>query len=88
MEYTRIIVSGRVHGVFYRASTRDMATRLGLVGTVRNLSDGTVEIIVAGQKIDELIRWCWEGPPAARVRNIETKKIDLDREYTSFNVVY
>lgn len=69
----RFLVSGRVQGVFYRASTRSEALRLGLSGHARNLPDGRVEVLAVGEAIaiDALARWLWQGPPAAEVKHVE-----------------
>ena len=66
------IVSGRVQGVFYRASTQEKARSLGLAGWVRNLPDGGVELVASGTvaQLDALERWLWQGPPAARVESV------------------
>ncbi len=68
----RIIVEGRVQGVWYRGSAREEATRLGIAGFARNLPDGTVEIVAEGEKerIERLITWCHKGPPGARVSEV------------------
>ena len=62
-------ISGRVQGVFFRASTRKEAQRLGLAGYARNLLDGNVEVLAIGTSDDiaSLERWLQHGPPAARV---------------------
>lgn len=62
-------ISGRVQGVFFRASTRDQALRLGLRGHARNLSDGRVEVLAWGQPaaLAQLRAWLEMGPPGARV---------------------
>ncbi|MDM4768568.1 acylphosphatase [Solimonas sp. SE-A11] len=72
-ECYRFIVSGRVQGVFFRQSTADTATRLGLDGWVRNLPDGRVEGRAAGspEALAELRGWLDRGPPAARVDGVE-----------------
>ena len=88
MEFTRIIVHGRVHGVWYRATTKQVADKLGLRGFVRNLRDGTVEIVVAGEKLEELIKWCHLGPPLADVKTVTTTKVELDRDFNSFEIQY
>ena len=66
------IVTGRVQGVAYRASTAHEARALGLAGWVRNLPDGSVELEVEGpaDAVGELLAWCHRGPPAARVANV------------------
>ncbi len=73
MTVMRCIVSGRVQGVFFRASTRDRARQLGLVGRVSNLPDGRVEVIASGSEPDlaALRRWLHDGPPQSVVTGVE-----------------
>jgi acylphosphatase len=68
-----VFISGRVQGVGYRASTWDTATLLKLNGWVRNLRDGRVEAMFEGPKetVEEMLRWCHQGPPTAVVKNVE-----------------
>lgn len=68
-----IIVRGRVQGVFFRASAREVAVRLGLTGWVRNCSDGSVEIHAQGERksLDTFIKWCGKGPAAASVCDVD-----------------
>ena len=77
----RIFVSGRVQGVFYRASTRDQARRLQLSGYAKNLPDGRVEVLAIGAPgaIEALEKWLWQGPPAAQVTNVVSEPVDVDR---------
>ena len=77
MRRVRAIVSGRVQGVSYRASTCDEARRLGLVGWVCNKHDGTVELEAEGptDKIDALLAWCKNGPPAAKVDKVAVEEL-------------
>ena len=65
----RAVVSGRVQGVYYRDSCQQMARRLGVRGSVRNRSDGTVEVVAEGDRdaVDQLLTWCRHGPPRAKV---------------------
>jgi len=81
-------ISGKVQGVFYRSSTCDEATGLGLEGWVKNLPDGRVELFAQGpaELVDRLLEWCKVGPPAARVDNIELEVVEPKEEYTSFEV--
>lgn len=69
----RFLIEGRVQGVFFRASTREQARRLGLAGIARNLADGRVEVIAAGEAgaIETLAGWLHHGPPQARVDRVE-----------------
>lgn len=64
-----VFVVGRVQGVWFRASTRDMARELGLAGWVRNLPDGGVEAVFEGPRaaVERAVAWCRTGPQAARV---------------------
>ncbi|TDK21759.1 acylphosphatase [Luteimonas aestuarii] len=63
------LVEGRVQGVFFRASTRAQAVSLGLRGWAKNLADGRVEVVAAGDPhaLDALAQWLEDGPPSARV---------------------
>lgn len=73
MSAARFIVSGKVQGVFFRASARDHALKLGLRGYAKNLADGRVEVLAAGDDaaLDALTAWLREGPPMARVDDLE-----------------
>jgi acylphosphatase len=80
MVYRKIVVTGRVQGVFFRDSSRQMAERLNLHGYVRNLSDGRVEVLAAGdaENVESLIKWLKTGPKLAKVSNIEVIELDSD----------
>lgn len=73
MVRARLIISGRVQGVFYRASCRREAEGRGLLGWVRNLPDGRVEALLQGPKetVEAMVAWCYRGPEEAEVTNIE-----------------
>ena len=72
MECARFIVSGKVQGVFFRASTRDQAQRLDVSGYAKNLDDGTVEVVACGDaaSVKALEHWLQNGPAAARVDSV------------------
>lgn len=68
-----VIVSGRVHGVFFRDSTRREAERLGVAGWVRNVDDGTVEAVFEGEAsaVEAMLAFCRRGPQRAQVDSLE-----------------
>jgi acylphosphatase len=68
-----VFVSGKVQGVYYRASTRDAAREAGVGGWVRNLRDGRVEAVFEGDEdaVEAMVEWCHEGSSAASVDNVE-----------------
>ena len=73
----RCFVSGRVQGVYYRASTRDRARALGITGYARNLADGRVEVLACGEPeaVETLCRWLWQGSPASQVTTVEVSEV-------------
>jgi acylphosphatase len=79
MGCVKFVVSGRVQGVFFRASAREEALRLGLTGHARNLPDGTVEVVACGDDagLAQLERWLELGPPLAQVRRVERSTADI-----------
>jgi len=76
----RCYVSGRVQGVFFRASTRHEAERLAISGYARNLPDGRVEVLACGAKslVEEFCTWLSKGPPQAQVSNVSCELADDD----------
>lgn len=88
MRRVRAIISGRVQGVSYRASTVDEARRLGLIGWVMNRRDGSVELEAEGppEQIAALLAWCAHGPPAARVDRVATEELAATGADTTFSV--
>jgi acylphosphatase len=76
----RCWVSGRVQGVYFRASARQQAVRLGVTGHARNLPDGRVEVLMVGtaEATQALLAWLWQGPPSAAVSNVEVVEVTLD----------
>jgi len=73
-------VSGRVQGVFFRASTRQRASELGVAGYAKNLPDGRVEVLAVGgaASVRELCEWLWVGPPGASVTRVEVTEVAID----------
>ena len=85
-----IIVHGRVHGVFFRDTTMRKARELGLAGDVRNLPEGTVQIVAQGTRpsLDDLIRWAHEGSPASVVSKVEVSFESPKPGFIDFMVEY
>ena len=73
MRRVRVLASGRVQGVFFRASCAERAAALGLSGWIRNVANGDVEAVFEGTDaaVEQIVRWCREGPPLARVDRID-----------------
>jgi acylphosphatase len=69
----RVVISGRVQGVFFRDGARREAGRLGVAGWVRNRDDGTVEAHLEGaaDAVERLVEWCRRGPARADVERVE-----------------
>lgn len=88
MKTVRMIVSGRVQGVFFRASTREEARRLGVQGYVRNLANWDVEIVAEGDdaQVDQLTRWAREGPPSARVDDLRVEALTYEGTFADFSI--
>jgi acylphosphatase len=83
-------ISGRVHGVFFRAYVENWAGQLNLTGYVVNLPDGQVEVTVEGerQRLEKLLGYLKTGPPAARVEEVVTKWAEYSGLYKGFQVRY
>ena len=89
MQCQRFLVSGRVQGVFYRASTLVKSRELQLYGFVRNLQDGRVEVMACGNvaALAALENWLWQGPPRAQVDQVISEQVDSSETYTVFEVL-
>jgi acylphosphatase len=85
-----LIISGFVQGVFYRASTREMARGLGLKGWVRNLPDNSVEAVFEGpaEKLTQAVLWCNHGPAGASVAKVSERWGEFKGEFKGFDVRY
>lgn len=82
-----INIKGKVQGVFFRSSAQAIAQELGVVGNVRNMSNGDVLIEAEGlePELDQLVEWCWKGPEKALVVELEVTEGSL-QDYSSFVV--
>ncbi|MGB9965475.1 acylphosphatase [Halobacterium sp. CBA1126] len=78
----RVLVSGKVQGVYFRANTREQARERGVDGWVRNLRDGRVEAVFEGpeEDVEAMVEWCHEGSPAADVEAVDAEFGDPEGE--------
>jgi len=85
-----IIISGKVQGVFYRASTRDKALRIGVTGWVKNIPGGNVEAVFQGEKnkVMQMIEWCKKGPAYSKVDDVSVTWEEVKEEFETFEVRY
>lgn len=89
MRKVKILVTGRVQGVYFRVFTQNKAKQLSVTGTVQNLPDGRVEIIAEADEktIENFIKWCHKGPVTARVEHVEIVDLKSIGEFTSFSII-
>lgn len=90
MKRVHLLISGLVQGVFFRHGTKEKAQSLNLTGWVRNTQEGGVEVVAQGAKenLEELIKWCRQGPPSARVEKVEVEWGEATREFQEFEIKY
>ena len=86
----RLIIEGRVQGVWFRDSTRTEALALGVSGWVRNRRDGSVEAIAEGPEgqVKKLVSWCHKGPPRSQVLRVRETREEWKGEFSSFDIVF
>jgi acylphosphatase len=89
MRRVKIVVSGRVQGVYFRLFTQNKAKHLAINGTVQNLPDGRVQIFAEADPlmIDKFIKWCSKGPVTARVDNIEVTELEPQHDFDTFSII-
>lgn len=82
-------MTGLVQGVFYRASTRDQANKLGVTGYVKNLPEGHVEVMICGspEAVGHMKAWLWDGPTHAHVSDVKCQLIEDEEVPDSFRVL-
>jgi acylphosphatase len=85
-----VFISGTVQGVSFRLKTREKANELGIIGWVRNLTDGKVEAVFEGNNktLDRMIDFCKKGPPRALVKNVEILWEPYTDRYKDFTIIY
>ncbi|WKJ90016.1 acylphosphatase [Methylomonas montana] len=87
-ECLHIIVKGRVQGVYFRAYTQKQAVKLNVSGFVRNLADGSVEIVASGHREDlqKLVAWCHKGPVLAKVADVMVHPHQASEHFDGFEI--
>lgn len=91
MKRMTLKIHGRVHGVFFRASSREKAVQLGLKGWVKNAIDGTVELVAEGEELalKELRQYCQEGTEYGSVSRVDEKWEDVTKpHFSEFEIIY
>jgi len=85
-----VLISGRVQGVWFRVNTKDRAQQLGVKGWVRNTPDGKVEALFEGEEegVKQMIEWCREGPPLAKVSEVKVKWEEPENDFKGFSIRY
>jgi acylphosphatase len=83
-----LLIKGKVQGVFYRASAKDVAEQLSINGWIRNTREGNVEAMVSGDedRVKEFIEWCKKGPRRAEVTKVMVTEKE-DERFESFKIV-
>lgn len=86
----RVLIRGRVQGVYFRAYTRDAAIEAGVAGWVRNLADGRVEALFEGDadRVDRMVAWCRQGSPLSRVETVEVHEEVYMGDQDRFDITY
>ena len=84
-----ITVKGKVQGVFFRQSAKEIANQLGIKGEIKNLPGGNVHIVATGTKeqLDSFIQWCKKGPPRASVAGVDVQEVSLQM-FHQFMIVH
>jgi acylphosphatase len=87
MVRAHLIISGIVQGVFFRYRTCQRAHELGVSGWVKNRMDGDVEAVLEGEsgKVEEIVKWCHQGPPGAVVTEVKVFWEDYRNEFSQFS---
>jgi acylphosphatase len=84
-----VTITGKVQGVYFRLATQEEARRYGVKGWVRNRPDGAVVAEFEGeqQAVQQVLSWCWQGPPQARVANVEVRWEPPTGTYSGFSIL-
>ena len=83
-----LLIKGKVQGVFYRASAKEIANELGVTGWIKNTREGNVEAMVSGKEdqLEKFVKWCKEGPDKAAVEEVIVTQKE-EAPFKGFNIV-
>ena len=83
-----LLISGKVQGVFYRATAKKIAEELSLKGWIKNIAGHKVEAVISGEdsQVNEFIKWCKEGPPGANVDDVAISDLP-GAEFPEFKII-
>ncbi len=88
MSTIHLLITGKVQGVFYRATAKEIAHQLNINGWMKNTKDGNVEAIATGNldQLQEFIKWCEQGPESAKVKNVIVTP-EVEMHFNDFEIV-
>ena len=89
METIHLVIKGKVQGVYFRATAREVANKLGIKGWVKNMPDKNVEVLAAGSKeqIEKFVEWCRRGPKHAVVHEVIIKTDVNEENLSGFSII-
>ena len=89
MPTVHLIIKGKVQGVYFRASAKDVADEIGIKGWVKNTEEGNVEAMVSGNndQVQKFIEWCRTGPRRAIVHHVDIIHKEEDESFSAFHVI-
>lgn len=90
MKALHLTIRGRVQGVWFRATTQEMARKYRVKGWVRNADDGSVEAHIQGEdaSVADMLAWCHQGPPGARVDAVDIREAEPEETCKAFTIRY
>lgn len=88
MPTLHVVIKGKVQGVFYRATAKEVADEIGITGWVKNTPEGNVEALVTGdeEQVQKFLSWCKQGPLLAKVSDVITAERP-DESFLNFKII-
>jgi acylphosphatase len=86
----RVVITGKVQGVCFRAETQRAAKQRNVLGWVRNRPEGSVEALFEGDSpaVKAMLEWCWQGPPFSRVQHVDVKWEAYTGDFDRFDIAF